>query len=43
MEYWIQQFFNEKFDEYDDFAIPMNDKLESDGYLTYSVEQIISN
>jgi len=26
MEYWIQQFFNEKFDEYDDFAIPMNNK-----------------
>lgn len=33
MEYWIDLFFAEKFDEYAEFAIPMNNKLESQDFI----------
>lgn len=33
LEYWIQIYFEDKFDEYSDFAIKMNNTLSSEGYL----------
>ena len=33
LEYWIHRYFTDHFDEYENYAIPMYEKLEKDGYL----------
>ena len=45
MEYWIHLFFAEKFNEYNEFGIPMNNKLESQDFIndTKQVNESILN